>query len=92
MDQTNDQRSLLIQRLEQLGARQRGMGDAIARLSNRIDAMAASDPARGEATDQRDFDVRAFGETQRTMRYACEAPANMERRLGAFAGVLKQAK
>ncbi len=88
----HDQRSLLIQRLEQLGARQRGMGEAIARLSTRIDAMAAADPSRGEVTDQRDFDVRAFSETQRTMRYACEAPANMERRLGEFAGVLRQVK
>ena len=92
VDQTNDQRSLLIQRLEQLGERQRGMGDTIAKLSNRIDAMAPSDPARGEAGDQRDFDVRAFSETQHTMRYACEAPANMERRLGAFARLLKEAK
>ena len=92
VDQTNDQRSLLIRRLEQLGERQRGMGDTIAKLSNRIDAMAPSDPARSEAGDQRDFDVRAFSETQHTMRYACEAPANMERRLGAFASLLKEAK
>ena len=92
VDETNDERSLLIQRLEQLGERQRGMGDTIARLSNHIDALPASDPARVEVTEQRDFDVRAFSETQHTMRYACEAPANMERRLGEFATLLKQAK
>ena len=92
VDQTNDQRSLLIQRLEQLGLRQRRMGDTIANLSTRIDAMPADDAARAEVVGQRDFDVRAFSETQHTMRYACEAPVNMERRLGLFAQMLQAAK
>jgi hypothetical protein len=42
-----------------------------------------------DAAGERDLDVRALKETQLTMRYACEAPANMERRLGVFARVLQ---
>lgn len=89
VDQTNDQRTPLIQRLEQLGRRQRGMGDTIAKLSNTIDATPAVDPHHDDLVGERDFDVRAFQQTQHTMRYACEAPPAMERRLGTFARLLQ---
>ena len=89
VDQTNDQRTPLVQRLEQLGHRQRGMGDTIAAISTRIDKMPAGDPHRDEVVGERDFDVRAFQQTQHTMRYACEAPPAMERRLGLYARVLQ---
>jgi hypothetical protein len=92
VEQTNDQRTPLIQRLEQLGRRQRGMGETIAAISNRIDATPAADPHRDDLVGERDFDVRAFQQTQHTMRYACEAPPAMERRLGAFARVLQAVK
>ena len=89
VDQTNDQRTPLIQRLEQLGRRQRGMGDTIAAISTRIDTLPPGDPRRDDLVGERDFDVRAFQETQHTMRYACEAPSTMERRLGAYARALQ---
>jgi hypothetical protein len=90
VDQTNDERTLLINRIKQLGRRQRRMGDVIARLSTEIDTLPPTDPHRAELVGERDLDVQAFGETQHTMTYACEAPANMERRLGAFAKILQQ--
>ena len=89
VDQTNDQRTPLIQRLEQLGRRQRGMGDTIGAISTKIDAMAAADPHRDDLAGERDLDVRAFQETQHTMRYACEVPPAMERRLGLYARTLQ---
>jgi hypothetical protein len=85
VDQTNDERSLLIRRLEKIGRRQRAMGEKIATLSNEVDALKDTDPKRDDLAGARDFDVRAFGETQHMVRYACEAPAAMERRLGVFA-------
>jgi len=91
VDQTNDERSILITRIEKLGHRQRGMGDTIGKLSNQVDATAESDARKPDLVGERDFDIRVFQETQHTMRYACEAPANMERRLGAFARVLQAA-
>jgi hypothetical protein len=91
VDQTNDMRSILIKRIEQLGRRQRGMGDVIANLSTKVDTTPETDPKRVDLAGERDFDVRAFQETQHTMRYACEAPANMERRLGDYARILQAA-
>ena len=89
VDQTNDQRSILIQRIEQLGHRQREMGDTISKISNQVDASSATDPEHDDLVGKRDFNIRVFKETQFTMRYACEAPANMERRLGEFAKALE---
>jgi hypothetical protein len=85
VDQTNDERTLLIQRIEQLGLRQRRMGDVVGKISTQVDETPASDPRHNDLAGERDFDIRAFQETQRTMRYACEAPVSMERRLGVYA-------
>jgi hypothetical protein len=90
VDQTNDERTLLIRRIEQLGLRQRRMGDVVAAISTKVDETPAGDPHRADLVGERDFDVRAFQETQHTMRYACEAPAAMERRLGVFARALQK--
>ena len=89
VDQTNDERTLLIRRIEQLGLRQRRMGDVVSAISTKVDEMPTGDPHRADLAGERDFDVRAFQETQHTMRYACEAPAAMERRLGVFAKALQ---
>ena len=89
VDQTNDQRTPLIQRLEQLGRRQRGMGGTIGAISTKIDAMPATDPNRDDVVGERDFDVRAFQDTQHTMRYACEVAPAVARRLGRYARALE---
>ncbi len=89
VDQTNDERTLLINRIKQLGLRQRRMGDVIADISTKADQMPASDPQHADIVGERDFDVKAFQDMQHTMRYACEAPANMDRRLGLFAKLLR---
>ena len=91
VDQTNDERTLLIQRIKQLGLRQRRMGDVVASISTKVDELPTTDPHYQDLAGERDFDVRAFQETQHTMRYACEAPANMERRLGLYARALQAA-
>jgi hypothetical protein len=88
VDQTNDERGILIQRIEQLGHRQNEMAATITRISNQADADPATSPDHADLVGKRDFDMRVYREAQFTMRYACEAPANMERRLGAFARAL----
>jgi hypothetical protein len=90
VDQTNDERTLLIQRIKQLGLRQRRMGDVVGKISTQVDEMPATDPHHADLAGERDFDIRAFQETQRTMRYACEAPVAMERRLGVYARDLQR--
>lgn len=90
VDQTNDVRTPLLNRIEQLGLRQRRMGDVVAAISTKVDQTPPADPHYAEFAGERDFDVRAFQETQHTMRYVCEAPANMERRLGEVARDLQE--
>ncbi len=90
VDQTNDERTLLIQRIKQLGLRQRRMGDVVAKISTQVDETPATDPHRNDLAGERDFDIRAFQETQHTMRYACEAPVALERRLGLYARDLQK--
>jgi hypothetical protein len=90
VDQTNDERSQLIGRIEQLSRRQRALSDTISDLSAKIDAAPAD--KRDDLNGQRDLTIRAFQEAQRTMRYACEAPANMDRRLGVLAKTLRGSK
>jgi hypothetical protein len=90
VDQTNDERALLIQRIKQLGLRQRRMGDVVAKISTDAGQASSTDPNQKDLAGERDFDIRAFQETQHTMRYACEAPVAMERRLGAFARDLQR--
>jgi hypothetical protein len=86
VDQTNDERGQLIDRIEQLSRRQRALSDTISDLSAKVDATPPG--KRDDLNGQRDLTIRAFQEAQRTMRYACEAPANMDRRLGVLARVL----
>jgi hypothetical protein len=90
VDQTNDERSQLIGRIQQLSRRQRALSDTISELSAKVDA--APPDKRDDLNGQRDLTIRAFQEAQRTMRYACEAPANMDRRLGVLARVLEERK
>jgi hypothetical protein len=90
VDQTNDERGMLIDRIEQLARRQRALSDTISDLSARIDKTPPDKQA--DLTGERDLTIRAFQEVQRTMRYACEAPGNMERRLGLLARTLASQK
>jgi len=90
VDQTNDERGDLIARIEQLARRQRALSNTISNLNAEADA--APESKRDDLNGQRDLTIRAFQEVQRTMRYACEAPANMDRRLGVLARVLSAEK
>jgi hypothetical protein len=89
VDETNDQRDLLINRIKQLGLRQRRMGNVVANISTQVDQVPAADPRHTELAGERDFDIKAFQDTQHTMRYACDAPVAMERRLGVYARALQ---
>ncbi len=48
-------------------------------------------PERAELTDRWNYTSRAYNEVQQTMRYACEVPAQLDARLGAYARALQAA-
>jgi hypothetical protein len=92
LEETDRERADLIERLLQMGRRQRELADLTARLGDELKSVPP------EATDQRldlqqrhDFTARNFEEIQRTIRYACETPVALDARLGAWARALQQA-
>lgn len=94
VDETNRQRSEIIDRIEELDRRQRGVGDTVAKITTELAAIpetAQGEDAkrRDEIVQRRDFVIRTFQETERTMRYACDVPVELEARLGSFAKALE---
>jgi hypothetical protein len=96
LDETNRTRDQFIVRLKELTRRQRDIAAQVAKIAdeaNAIPADATGEAAsrRTDAVDRQAFLTRAFDETRRTMRYACEAPTELEARLGAYARALQPA-
>jgi hypothetical protein len=96
LEETNRQRAELIERIQAFARRQRELADIAARAGEDLGKIPAD--AEGEAAARRlDLEQRhhyvsmAFQESQRTMRYACEAPVQLESRLGDYARALQAA-
>jgi hypothetical protein len=96
LEETDRERAGLIERLTQMGRRQRELTDLVARLADELNSVPSD--ATGEVADKRidlqqrhDFTARNFEEIQRTIRYACETPVELDARLGAWARALQQA-
>jgi hypothetical protein len=96
LEETDRGRAALIEQLKQIGRRQRELAGLVDRLTAQLDAIPPD--ASGEAAAKRadlqqrhDFTVRNFEEVQRTIRYACETPVELDARLGAWARALQEA-
>jgi hypothetical protein len=88
VDETNRARGEIIARIKDLARRQRDLGVTAAKVTAELrEAQAGDDDAkrRDEIRQRRDFIIRSFEETERTMRYACEVPVDLEARLGGYA-------
>jgi hypothetical protein len=92
LEETDRERSDLIERLRQMGRRQRELADLVARLADELKSVPSEDvDKRADLQQRHDFTARNFEEIQRTIRYACETPVALDARLGAWARVLQQA-
>jgi hypothetical protein len=96
LEETDRERAGLIEELKEIGRRQRELADLVARLATELNAIPPD--ARGETAAKRidlqqrhDFTARNFEEIQRTIRYACETPIQLDARLGAWARALQEA-
>jgi hypothetical protein len=96
LEETDRERAGLIKELKEIGRRQRELADLVARLATELNAIPPD--AGGEAAAKRtdlqqrhDFTARNFEEIQRTIRYACETPVELDARLGAWARALQEA-
>ena len=96
LEETNNERASVIERIKDLGARQRNLAALIDRLRTELDAMPDAEhgeasAARNELQQRLTYTSRTYAEVQRTMRYACEVPKSLDARLGAYARALESA-
>jgi hypothetical protein len=96
LEETDQGRTALIQRLKEIGRRQRELAELVAELSEELRSIpseATGDAAvkRVDLQQRRDFTARNFEAIQRTIRYACETPVELDARLGAWARALQEA-
>lgn len=94
LELTNQERSQLIARIKDLGARQRGLADIASKAQEELAAMpvgvSGAEAAKRDDLQQRFLYVtQAFQSAQRTMRYACDSPVQLEARLGSYARALQ---
>jgi hypothetical protein len=94
LELTNQERSQLIARIKDLGARQRDLANIASHAHEELSAIPVG--ATGEAAAKRSdleqrflFVTQAFESAQRTMRYACDSPVQLEARLGRYARALQ---
>lgn len=95
LDETNRDRTVVIERIKDLAQRQRSLATLISQLTTELEAIPADDQTRAaERTDLQQrwtFTSRSYAELQSTMRYACDVPATLDARLGAYARQLQDA-
>lgn len=96
LEETDRERAGLIEKLKNIGRRQREIAELVGRLADELRSIPPD--ATGEAAERRvdlqqrhDFTARNFEEIQRTIRYACETPVELDARLGAWARALQLA-
>ncbi len=96
VEETDRERAGLIEELKEIGRRQHELANLVARLTTELNAIPpdARDEAAAKRNDlqqRHDFTARNFEEIQRTIRYACETPVELDARLGAWARALQEA-
>lgn len=92
VEETNVQRSEIIGRLHSIAQRQRSLTDITSHVTAELRALPPDAPAaqREEVVSRRGLLIRQYQEIERTIRYACEAPVQMEAKLGVLAQALQR--
>lgn len=92
VDETNGQRAEVIDRLRATARRQRALTELTSKITAELRALPADAPSaqREEVTSRRAFLIREYEDIERTIRYACEVPVQMESKLGVLAQALQR--
>jgi len=93
LDETNDQRSEVIDRIRDFAERQRNLSDLVNKLSVQMGELPPAEqtnpsPEHKDLVDRWTFTTQAYTQMQQTMRYACEIPGQIDSRLGTYARAL----
>jgi hypothetical protein len=94
LEETNRQRAEIIERIQAFAHRQRELAEIATRAGEDLgrippDAMGEAAERRRDLEQRRHYVSMAFEEAQRTLRYACEAPVQLESRLGVYVRALQ---
>ncbi len=92
VEETNQQRAQLIDRLRGIARRQRALTERTSQVTAELRALPPDAPAdqREEIASRRGFLIREYEDIGRTIRYACETPVQMEAKLGTLAQALQR--
>lgn len=89
--ETNEQRSDVIGKIHDMAERQFNLSHTIEKVTNELASTPEDQSAKREEIQQRrGFLVRDYDSLDRTLRYACQIPVDLEARLGAFARALQE--
>ncbi len=93
VDETNVRRTQLIDRLRGIARRQRLLTEGTSRVTAELRGLSPGAPEaeRVEVVQRRALMIREYEEIERTIRYACEAPGQMEAKLGNLAQAMTRA-
>ncbi len=86
LQENNLARAKLLAQIKNLAVRQRGLADIVAALNHERALPDRFDDA--ELLERWNFSRRSFYEMQQTLRYVCEIPAQLDRRLGQYLDAL----
>jgi hypothetical protein len=94
LEETNRERDGLIKRLKDIGRRQRELAEIASSAADELSHIPADatgdEAARRTDLEQRfQYVTRAFEGGRQTIRYACDAPVQLEARLGRYARALQ---
>lgn len=94
VDQIGAERTDTITRIKEFAKRQRNIGAEIAKLNTDLDAIpvdATGDDGkrREDLVQQKLYAAKTFDNAERTVRYVCEIPTDLEARLGRYARALQ---
>lgn len=87
LEENNTARTRVIAQIKMLAERQRGLADTVSQLTTEWDKAGKDSDA--DLVERWTFTERTYYEMQRTMRYACEVPAQLDQRLGIYAKALQ---
>ncbi len=92
VDETNGQRAEVIDRLRATARRQRALTELVSKITVELRTLPPDAPAaqREEVVGRQAFLIREYEEIERTVRYACEVPVQMEAKLGTLAQALQR--
>ena len=89
LEETNRQRDAIIEQIRRFARHQRDLAGHVRGLEAEL--RAAPEAAREELTQRHFFAAKSYTDSERTLRFACEAPVRLEARLGAYARAMRAA-